>query len=151
MNGHVFAVLRGGNQFHYYTVRLIIPSKKLSIILSTPAWSVAALWRRNGSLGWHDFHYTSDRGEIISYSPVPIQVEHPVYLQATAVADSIFEKRESKKEAAAASVVRTRYKDTRHGQHFRNGSFVALKQKFISISPNLGAQCVQLDQSDCLL
>ena len=44
-----------------------------------------------------------------------------------------------------------RYKDTRHGQHFRNGSVVALKQKFISISPNLGAQCVQLDQSDCLL
>ena len=46
---------------------------------------------------------------------------------------------------------RIRYKDTRHGQHFRNGSFVALKWKFISISPNLGAQCVQLDQSDCLL
>ena len=44
-----------------------------------------------------------------------------------------------------------RYKDTRHGQHFRNGSVVALKLKFISISPNHGAQCVQLDQSDCLL
>ena len=47
--------------------------------------------------------------------------------------------------------VSTRYKDTRHGQHFGNRSFVALKRKFISISPNLGAQCVQLDQSDCLL
>ena len=30
-------------------------------------------------------------------------------------------------------------------------SFVAVKRKFISISPNLEAQCVQLDQSDCLL
>ena len=38
--------------------------------------------------------------------------------------------------------VMSRYKDTRHGQHFRNVSVVALKWKFISISPNLGVQCV---------
>ena len=46
---------------------------------------------------------------------------------------------------------RSDIKDTNQQQHFRNRTFVALKRKFISISPNLGAQCVQLDQSDCLL
>ena len=56
-----------------------------------------------------------------------------------------------------------RYKDTRHSQHFRNGSFVALKQKLSQFLPTLEhsvcnwtnqTACfdepLKSDQSDCL-
>ena len=56
-----------------------------------------------------------------------------------------------------------RYKDTRHSQHFRNGSFVALKQKLSQFLPTLEhSVCnwtnqiacfdepLKSDQSDCL-